>query len=201
MWWECKKLRRPSDSFQESVWLTLPNGDDEPGEWGPNTDRECATRLFFPFIPGDVQLRNLWYMERRNRPMVPAPSNTPMPDKQPDGEGKAKLFSLYMRPWTLDPSIATEEVPHIANLDRVQRSTSCVLEAADPGAVRRRVTSKANIPSFAAAWSQYVRGNVVSQHAARLITQFMAACCGRSSKRDNDDDDGEANNDKAKEIP
>ena len=27
-----------------------------------------------------------------------------------------------------------------------------------------------------------MRGNVVSEHAARIIKQFMAACCGKSSK-------------------
>jgi hypothetical protein len=38
--------------------------------------------------------------------------------------------------------------------------------------------------SFYAAWRWYLRGNIVSWHAARLITQFMAACCGRSTTRE-----------------
>jgi hypothetical protein len=30
----------------------------------------------------------------------------------------------------------------------------------------------------------HVRGGVVSEHAARIIVQFMAACCGKSAKHD-----------------
>jgi len=96
MFWEC---------------LKLPEG-------GQNIEAETDGILFFPDIPGDVQLRSLWYMRRRRRPMVPAPSNTPMPDNANDAEGKARLFSVYLRPWTLDRRIATTEVPHIADLDR-----------------------------------------------------------------------------------
>ena len=71
-------------------------------------------------------------------------------------------------------------VPHISNLDLVQAA----------GKVHRRVscksasTSTPEIRSYAQAWSNYVRGNIVSKHAARLITQFMAACCGTSSRND-----------------
>ena len=36
-------------------------------------------------------------------------------------------------------------------------------------------------------WRWYVRGHVVSQHAKRIIIQFMAACCGKST-RDNQAD-------------
>eukprot|EP00973_Karenia_brevis_P021010 2889124-Karenia_brevis.AAC.1 len=33
-------------------------------------------------------------------------------------------------------------------------------------------------------WSWYVRGNVVSKHSARLIKQFMAACCGKTTQKE-----------------
>ena len=45
--------------------------------------------LFYPSTPGGTDLRNTWYMLRQLRPMVPAPSNTPMPDKYSDVEKKA----------------------------------------------------------------------------------------------------------------
>jgi hypothetical protein len=30
----------------------------------------------------------------------------------------------------------------------------------------------------------HVRGGVVSEHAARIVVQFMAACCGKSARQD-----------------
>ena len=42
--------------------------------------------------------------------------------------------------------------------------------------------------SYAAAWSWYVRGNIVSRHALRIIVQFMAACCGKSKTGDKQDE-------------
>ena len=49
-------------------------------------------------------------------------------------------------------------------------------------------TASRNAPIHALRW--HIRGNVVSQHAQRIIVQFMAACCGKSTKdRDVDDED------------
>jgi hypothetical protein len=36
------------------------------------------------------------------------------------------------------------------------------------------------------AWSQYVRGGIVSLHATTIIKQFLATCCGRSQGRANE---------------
>ena len=84
--------------------------------------------------------------------MVPAPSFTPMPDKAADREGKARLFSLYMRPWVLDARHASAMVPHVTDLD-----------IAGPG---RRLTYKQPPPvawqrSYVQGWRWYVRGHVV----------------------------------------
>ena len=55
---------------------------------------------------------------------------------------------------------------------------------------RRRLRGKTVDPSkscdYALAWSMYVRGNVVTEHAARLIKHILATCCGKSSTRDGD---------------
>ena len=40
--------------------------------------------------------------------------------------------------------------------------------------------------SWSKSWTSYIRGNVVSQHAVRLIVQFMAANCGRSTTMDDE---------------
>ena len=56
-------------------------------------------------------------MRRRKIPMVPSPTGTPMPDKESDPDKKARLYAVYMRPWVLDNTMATPEVPHITDLD------------------------------------------------------------------------------------
>ena len=178
MYWEILPLPRPTEATQECpVPLSRWTGKDKttyelnpavlPAE--PSLDDDI---IFFGEIPGDVELRNRWYLRRRLRMMVPAPSGTPLPDKERCPERKARLFSVYMRPWVLDPAKACTRghVPHIADLNLVQ----CAVK------VQRRVSCKRSadvqeIRSYAQAWSRYVRGKVVSQHAARVITQFMGA--------------------------
>eukprot|EP00973_Karenia_brevis_P070771 9836961-Karenia_brevis.AAC.1 len=58
-------------------------------------------------------------MKKRMKPMVPAPHNSPMPDTQNGREAASRLYSIYMRPWTLNQSIATADVPHISMLDTI----------------------------------------------------------------------------------
>ena len=90
-----------------------PSPEDPDGannrKFGPNPDAENRELLFYPQIPGDVQVRHLWYMRKRHRPMTPAPANTPMPDKQRDAEAKGRCYSTYLRPWTLDKTTASGE--------------------------------------------------------------------------------------------
>ncbi len=123
--------------------------------------------------------------------MVPAPSNTPMPGKEGTQEGKARLYSVYLRPWVLDHSIATEEVPHLTNLNVLPSPPAT-------GSINMRKRYRCKQPdrqphisqprSYAMAWRWYVRGNVVSRHAQKIIVQFMAASCG-TSKRHADGED------------
>ena len=127
--------------------------------------------------------------------MVPAPNNTPMPGKEATQEGKARLYSVYLRPWVLDHSIATDEVPHLINLNALPS-----LCATGSSNMRQRYRCKQpdrqpNISqprSYAMSWRWYVRGNVVSRHAQKVIVQFMAASCGTSKRRAEHDENMEA---------
>ena len=92
MWWEVLRLPPPpkNDSVDAlSRWVDLEDdlAEDDDQEFEPNPTAEHKHLLFFPDIEGPLQLRRIWYMKRRGKPMVPAPENTPMPDKQPDSEG------------------------------------------------------------------------------------------------------------------
>ena len=177
------KHDKPSRAIPLSVSI------DDEGDYGPNMEAECDDILFFPSgIPGASNLHKRWYMRRRKRPMVPQPTRTPMPEKEKDPEKKARLFSLYMRPWTLRESWATDAVPHICQLDCRQyaASRSAMVE---PG--RSQIWPDVPMRSFELSWRDYIRGHVVSRHAQRLIVQFMAASCGKSTSRDNTTADDE----------
>ena len=53
--------------------------------------------------------------------------------------------------------------------------------------VLRRLRAKTTTPidrSFAVAWRIYIRGRIVSGHSKRIISQFMAASCGKSKTED-----------------
>ena len=191
-YWECLSLPTPSKP-PKSTDLSLYVDHDCEEVIVPNVRLESEGLLFYTLTPGMVQLQDKWYMRRRNRPMVPAPSNSPMPDKQKDADAKARIYCVYMRPWTLDRAIASVEVPHIADLDRVPIPIEAssnhlfgenLVSATQHSRKRlRRKTPSLEFEgerSFANAWSRYIRGLVVSENAARLITQFMAASCGRS---------------------
>ena len=178
--WEILPLPKPSlgsasKATAISRWVPKPrkkrSTEDEPDEYEPNpalaiaSDDADAAIVFFGRIPGEVQLRNRWYMRRRLRPMVPAPGDMPMPDKQKDRDKKSRLFALYLRPWVLDSAMASQSasIPHLGDLDLVHTAQE---------------------RSYALAWSRYVRGHIVSHHARRHIIQFMAACCGKSTQRE-----------------
>ena len=178
-------------------------GASEDGDWDyvVNLKAESKDVVFFPEFGDGPQLRRLWYMRRRRRPMVPAPSHTPMPDKQPDGEGKARLFALYLRPSVLDRRFATAEVPHLADLDVVPSSVPTGIAVS-----RRRLRGKCSLlqaprRSFQDAWRWYVRGHVVSQHAKRIIVQFMAACCGKTKSDQHPDAELDNDAQRSKEVP
>ena len=127
-----------------------------------------------------MNLRNVWYMRRRKRPIVPAPTTTPMPDGAPTTEDKYLRYSVYMRPWVLDREFARDHyVPHLADLDIVPN--------------RRRLRSKTrglapgDERSYTKAWKWYIAGKVVSRHATHIIRQFHALNCGKSRSKDDEE--------------
>ena len=158
--------------------------------------------LGYPQIPGDVQLNRSWYMQPRKIPMVPAPTGSPRPEHESDTNKKARLYSICLRPWVLDKTLATKEVPHIADLD-LWTESGC------PGhIIRHRLWGKQSPHkmiqprrSFSEAWRNYIRGNVVSRHAQRIIVQFMAANCGKTSRTEDPEEDVNGTNSCPTNVP
>ena len=202
MLWEIARLPRPAekaapDGAADGAGTAPPpltrwkdkscEGEEPTFEVNPAAEafyRDSGDLLFYPVIAGDVQLRNTWYMKRRKKPMVPAPSNTPMPDRCNSPEKRARLYSIYLRPWVMDASWATAGVvPYITHLNVVPDPVAQPLK-------RRRMRGKQEADmaprgrSFEATWRWYIKGHVVSRHAQRIIVQFMMANCGKSKTKD-----------------
>ena len=145
--------------------------------------RQSGDLLFYPVLAGDVQLRNNWYMKRRKRPILPAPCNTPMPEKYTSHDKRGRLYSNYLRPWVMDANWETPGiVPYVTHLDIVPAPETMPVK-------RRRLHGKQQSPttserrSFQASWHWYIHGHVVSRHAERIIVQFMMANCGKSKTK------------------
>ena len=88
-----------------SCWKMDESGQPDRTQWQVNPEAVLfyasrGTLLFYPEgAGGSVELRNTFFMQRRTRPIVPAPSSCPMPEKERTSEGKARLYSIYLRPW------------------------------------------------------------------------------------------------------
>ena len=112
--------------------------------------------------------------------MVPAPMRTRMPSQVQCKEERGRLYSVYMRPWTLITAFASRHVPHLRFLNVPVPVLRCFR-------LRHKTTPVGQPPrSFAAAWTFYIRGNVVSRHQRKIIVQFMSMNCSRSQTRDDD---------------
>jgi len=141
--------------------------------------------VVFPDIPVlQAVFRHTWVLRRNARPFVPQPAGTPMPERAPKREERSRLFSLYLRPWVLERLHATRQVPHISELDVVAPPKDMEQE---PKRLRLQVKQARAAPpvrkSYVEAWSQYVRGGIVSRHAQILIKQFLSTSCGRSEEQ------------------
>ena len=131
--------------------------------------------LDFPDVEECQNLRHHWILVRNDRPLTPSPVRTKMPEqvkKNPlapwrQKEEQARLYSVYMRPWTLVRSQATKHVPHLADLNQAfpteqQKVVLCLLGRNIEQAVElprlsteKILRSKQNVPTFARAWKWY----------------------------------------------
>jgi len=123
--------------------------------------------------------------------MVPSPESTPLPHKTNTTEERAKYCSVYLRPWVLLRRDASQHVPFLADLDIVPKAPQ------EPPRKRQRLSTKvpdpdAQIRNFHKAWAHYIRGNVVSNHASRLVTNFLLAVLAEGRHHDKVDEVDEA---------
>ena len=65
--------------------------------------------------------RHEWIMVLQARPFVPQPSGAPMPEKRHTAEERARLLSVYLRPWTLLKCDVSSHVPHLTELNTLRQ--------------------------------------------------------------------------------
>ena len=126
-------------------------------------------------------------MVPNKRPYVPVFNSCKMPKADMPENEKGRLCSIYFRPWTLCSDLeVVPHVPHMLHLTMYPKP-----------AVRHRKRSKGKAAaeeteaSWANSWARYIRGNVVSDHAARIIRRFLSLTLARrcgDNAHDSDDD-------------
>jgi hypothetical protein len=87
-------------------------------------------RVLLPDIPCLDGLQNRWLWERRARPIVPVWNFAKMPRPTFSPEENARLLSVYMRPWTLDPADVTADNPLLTDL--AETASGPIHSAPDP---------------------------------------------------------------------
>ena len=166
----------------------------------------------FPKEPVHIYdtLRNSWVIVRRNRPIVPVLEGVPLPSPAKPAEENAKYFSVFFRPWTL--LHAQTDIPHMANLaviayepERVCKEKTLLCDLMRDERLPKtteRVLSKPHKSSynFSRAWDAYIRGNVGSRHAARIITSVITNTLARTTE-EHDNPDGADASDIDDDIP
>ena len=138
-WIKPVRLRAPSKDYNWSVWT--PEGKkklaarkkDASITFEPFVDyvlnekvvNDCS--FLFPFLPADrmfsgavpkryVELRHSWLLMRRQRPVIPCPEQCPLPSRRMSKDRRAKILSVYLRPWTLASKLACRSVPLLKKL-------------------------------------------------------------------------------------
>ena len=64
--------------------------------------KDGEDRILLPDLPSLQGLRHRWCWEKRSRLHLPTWSYSKVPRPQVSPEENARMFSVYMRPWTLE---------------------------------------------------------------------------------------------------
>jgi hypothetical protein len=144
--------------------------------------------IAFPQTEATSRYRNFWIMRRRQRPVVPCPEHTPLPKRGMKPEEKARILSTYLRPWSLLHEHASAAVPHLRDLN--------VWTPTDRKRVRKKSSSTcdpdgATARSFRRSWRHYIDGNIVSDHAAKIIKNFLLAVFAEGRQQDDSDEENQ----------
>ena len=207
MFWGAEPLLPPSDpprANDHSIWLEAgkesykkhPKVKPTPGTH--YQAKEDDNHIAFPVHELLAKFRHRWVMVRHQRPMVPAFTRSKLPRPGLSATENARLCSVYLRPWTLCSDF-DEYVPHLLQLAQLPPFRDPMPEEerrSNPYGKRIRGKAWATQPpraSWSEAWEWYIRGNVVTDHARGIITNFLTATLARTASHDeSEEEDGGA---------
>ncbi len=192
-WFSGVSLRAPSASFELAKWTKAGAQKIKAGNTGnlqPLIDYEFDDAMlhringFYRFPTAAeafkgrapeiyLRFRSLWCLQKRLFPLVPCPEGTPLPNRRVPKETRAKIFSIYLRPWTLIKGLADETVPFITDLAELE-------------AVGSSEDGNNPEPSARLGWRRYLSN--VLPHAARGIRSFMLTCLAEGRGGDDEDE-------------
>ena len=191
-------LQPPSSKYEYSVWICKPNEGERalPGtHYSLNLkkiEREKDFLMIYPprrDLPYAAQkaydvFRQSWIIVLRDRPVVPCPEQTPIPCRGWSKERRAKVFSIYLRPWTLVPDEASVDVPYILDLDLNKEAWL---------KKKQLVTTKQDLDglkrSMRDAWKEYLYDRVPSAFATQ-VRNFIKTAFAENHGREEDDAEG-----------
>jgi hypothetical protein len=158
--------------------------------------KEDDNHIAFPDLKLLAKFRLRWVMVRHHRPKVPAFTRSKLPRSGISATENARLCSVYLRPWTLGAD-ADKYVPHLLQLAQLPPDFDLMPEEErrrSPYGKRIRGKAWAMQPpraSWSEAWEWYIRGNVVTDHARDVITDFLTTTLARTASHDESDDEDE----------
>ena len=104
------------NEYRRACRDTNQNAKYKPGEHYKATP--AKGRILLPDIDALHGLRHSWCWERRRRLHLPTWSFSKVPQAEYSPEENARLLSVYMRPWTLNPMESTKSNPLLALLGK-----------------------------------------------------------------------------------
>ena len=187
-WFYLERVLEPSETFPYSEWTAAGLRKQETNrgnrekeayvrgvDYKPDMEKIRSLDCIFTFAEAERmfdgealenhdRFRNSWVIIKRTYPRIPCPERTPLPSKKIAKQTRAKICSVYLRPWTLSKKLATETVPFLGDLG-------------DANAVRTN-------------WKHYLQRPL--PHAVAQIRNFLMCCMAEGRHFQDEDDEATA---------
>lgn len=120
---------------------------------------------------------------------MPVFADGKMPRANMQEEEKARLCSLFFRPWSLCADFAVD--PHVPHMLQLPLYPEPIVRRRKRG--KGKPEPKETESSWTSSWARFIRGNIPSEHAARIIRRFLSLMvprAGDNNTRHSDDEAG-----------
>ena len=202
-WYYPHRLRAPSATYHLTKLTAIGKArwaqeDRKNIKWVPGTDFVLSEEMIaadsslFPYPPWQsyfsqetaayTKFRHSWILMRRHVPMVPCPERCPLPGRRMSKDVRAKLLSVYFRPWTLVRRVATVIVPYLPDLRKSRED----LPRAEDDAMET-TTEDSPCYNIRKSWKEDMQQ--VLPHAKPQLQNFMLACLAEGKTHAQEDEE------------